>query len=63
MSEPKQRVLRTAVALMGMEELAGHLGVSVSLLDAWIRGVASIPDHKFLQLANLIERFGRPEKG
>jgi hypothetical protein len=46
-----------------MEELAVHLGVPVNLLDAWIRGMASMPDRKFLLLADLIKRFGRPEKG
>jgi len=46
-----------------MEELAAQLGSPVSLVDAWIRGLASMPDRKFLLLADLIDRFGRPEKG
>ena len=59
----KQRLLRQAVSLVGMEELAVHLGVPVNLLDAWIRGMASMPDRKFLLLADLLKRFRRPEKG
>ena len=59
----KQRLLRKAVSLVGMEELAVHLGVPVNLLDAWIRGMASMPDRKLLLLADLLEKFGRPEKG
>ena len=61
--DAKQRLLREGVRLVGMEELAAQLGSPVSLVDAWIRGMASMPDRKFLLLADLIDRFGRPEKG
>jgi hypothetical protein len=46
-----------------MEEVAARLGVPVSLLDSWISGKASMPDKQLLPLADLLERFGRPEKG
>jgi hypothetical protein len=59
----KQRLLRKAVSLMGMEELAAALSVPVNLLDAWITGKASMPDEKLSVLADLLETFGRPEKG
>jgi hypothetical protein len=48
---------------MGMEELAAALSVPVNLLDAWITGKASMPDEKLSVLADLLETFGRPEKG
>jgi hypothetical protein len=46
-----------------MEDLSVHLGVPVSLVDAWIVGKATMPDDKLLLLADLLEKFGRPEKG
>lgn len=61
--DTKQRLLREGVRLFGMAELAAQLGSPVSLVDAWIHGKASMPDRKFLLLADLIDRFGRPEKG
>ena len=61
--DTKQRLLREGVRLVGIEELAAQLGAPVSLVEAWIRGMASMPDRKFLLLADLIDRFGRPEKG
>ena len=59
----KQRLLMKAASLVGMEDLAKHLGVPVNLVDAWIRGKASMPDRTLLLLADLLEKFGRPEKG
>ena len=47
---------------MGKDELAARLRVPVTLLDAWIRGMASIPDRKVLQLADLLDKLGRSEK-
>lgn len=55
--------LRKAADLIGHDELAIRLGVPPTLLDAWIRGMASMPDRKLLQLADLLENFGRTEKG
>ncbi len=59
----KQQLLRKAVGLMGMEELAAGLSVPVNLVDAWITGKASMPDKTLLLLADLLDKFGRPEKG
>ena len=55
----KQRLLLKAVSLIGMEEVAACLGVTTSLLDAWISGKASMPAEKFSLLATLFEDLSR----
>lgn len=59
----KQRLLKQAAKLVGEEELARRLGVPTWLLIAWIEGAATMPDRKLKALAELLEDFGRPEKG
>ena len=59
----KRELLRKAAGLMGREELAAALKVPTSLLDAWISGHAAMPDRKLVVLADILDRFGRPEKG
>lgn len=51
-----------AAALIGPEELAVRLGVPGTLLDAWLRGLASMPDRKLLKLADVIESIGDAKK-
>ena len=46
-----------------MEELANRLGVPSWLLVAWIEGADTMPDRKLKALAEVLEEFGRPEKG
>lgn len=58
----KQRLLKEAARLLGKDELAAQLRVPQQLLDAWMSGLATMPDRKLLQLADLLDRFGRPEK-
>jgi hypothetical protein len=58
----KQRLLKEAARVVGKEELAAQLRVPPELLDAWMRGLATMPDRKLLALADLLDRFGRPEK-
>jgi len=58
----KQRLLTEAAKLIGVEELANRLGVP-SLLVAWIEGAGTMPDRKLKALAEVLEEFGRPEKG
>ncbi len=58
----KQRLLKEAAKLLGKEELATQLRVPQELLDAWMGGLATMPDRKLLQLADLLDKFGRPEK-
>jgi len=59
----KQELLRKAALLMGREQLAASLKVPVPLLDAWISGHAAMPDRQLIILADILDRFGRPEKG
>jgi hypothetical protein len=59
----KQRLLRRAVALAGLEEVASALKVAPNLVDAWMNGHASMPDRKLLALADFLDKLGKPEKG
>jgi hypothetical protein len=46
-----------------MEAVATHLRAPESLVEAWMEGLSSMPDRKLLLLADLLDKFGRPEKG
>jgi hypothetical protein len=54
----KQRLLAMAAARVGRADLARRLSVQESLLEAWMQGVASMPDGKLAALAELIEQLG-----
>jgi transcriptional regulator with XRE-family HTH domain len=54
MDDVKQRLLREAANMVGKEELARRMNVPVTLLDAWMRGLATMPDRKILPLADLM---------
>ena len=51
----KQQLLQRAAKLVGNETLAVRLNVPATLLDAWMRGLATMPDRKLLPLADLLE--------
>ena len=53
----RQELLRRAVNLIGHDELALRLKVPPPLLEAWIRGVSSMPDRKLILLANILDQF------
>ena len=55
---PKQRLLALAAQRLGRKELAQRLEVPESLLDAWMQGLASMPDARLAALADLIELLG-----
>ncbi len=57
----KQRMLKRAAVLVGEEALAARLNVPATLLDIWLRGLATMPDRKLLALADLIETLGGPK--
>jgi hypothetical protein len=59
----KQNLLRRAVALAGLEEVARALKVPPNLVDAWMNGHAAMPDRNLLVLADFLDKLGRPEKG
>ena len=56
----KQRLLQEGVKLFGREVMSTQLRVPLSLLDVWLRGLATMPDRKLLMLADLI--LGRPDE-
>jgi hypothetical protein len=54
----RRNLLESAAKRIGREELAKRLNVPDHLLTAWMSGHASMPERKFLQLADLIEQLG-----
>ena len=59
----KQSLLRRAVDLAGLDEVAAALKSPPNLVAAWMSGHASMPDRKLLMLADFLDKLGRPEKG
>ena len=55
---PKQRLLQRAVKLTGQAELARLLKIPEALLDAWIQGLATMPDGKLLPLSDVLAKIG-----
>ena len=55
MVSTKQQLLMRAAKLVGSEELAARLNVPDTVLDLWLRGLATMPDRKVLPLADLLE--------
>jgi transcriptional regulator with XRE-family HTH domain len=62
MADTKLQLLRQAAKLVGNEELAKRLNVPLTLLEAWLRGLATMPDRKLLTLADLLDKLGDAEK-
>ena len=54
----KQQLLKRAATLVGREALAARLNVPATLLDVWLRGLATMPDRKVFLLADLIDTLG-----
>jgi hypothetical protein len=59
----KRNLLRRAVELAGLDDVAAALKSPPDLVTAWMSGHASMPDRKLLMLADFLDRLGRPEKG
>ena len=59
----KEELLRKAVDLAGLNDVARALAASPELVEVWMRGQASMPDGKLLMLAAFLDRLGRPDKG
>jgi hypothetical protein len=59
----KQQLLRRAVDLAGLSEVAQALKAPTNLVEAGMSGHATMPDRKLLLLADFLDRLGRPEKG
>lgn len=50
----EQRIVVRAAHLIGAKALADALGVSESLLDAWMEGRSSVPHHHLVSLADVL---------
>jgi DNA-binding transcriptional regulator YdaS (Cro superfamily) len=61
-STTKRNLLQRAMELMGRDQLAARLGISETLLDAWIRGDVTMPDGKLLVLAAVLDEIAKPKK-
>ena len=59
----KQQLLRSAVAIAGLGEVAVALKAPPNLVEAWMNGHASMPDQKLRILADFLDRRGSPEEG
>jgi DNA-binding transcriptional regulator YdaS (Cro superfamily) len=51
----KQALLEQAVRLLGRTSVATRLGVSDTLLEAWMRGETPMPTRNLLILAAMLE--------
>jgi DNA-binding transcriptional regulator YdaS (Cro superfamily) len=58
----KQQLVQRAAELMGRDQLAMRLGISESLLDAWIRGDVTMPDGNLLILGAIVEKVASAKK-
>jgi ribosome-binding protein aMBF1 (putative translation factor) len=58
----KRGLLGRAVKLLGREELAKRLNIPASLFDDWVRGDATMPDGKLMELARTMDKLSREEK-
>jgi len=47
---------------MGRDELAQRLNVPPTLLEAWMRGDATMPDGKLMELARALDNISRGKK-
>jgi hypothetical protein len=58
----KRWLLRQAADLLGEDDLAVRLRVPATLLDAWVRGLAAMPDRKLLLLADVLNKIAERKK-
>ena len=55
----KRELLNRAAKLLDVIDLARRLNVSTILLETWMRGDATMPDGKLMDLARLLDRISR----
>jgi hypothetical protein len=58
----KRGLLERAVKLLGKEQLARRLNIPTTLFDDWVRGDATMPDGKLMDLARTLDKLSREEK-
>jgi DNA-binding transcriptional regulator YdaS (Cro superfamily) len=59
----KRQLIERASKLVGQEQLARRLNVSPTLLEAWLSGDATLPDGKLMELARVMDKLSREERG
>jgi DNA-binding transcriptional regulator YdaS (Cro superfamily) len=59
----KRQLIERASKLVGQEQLARRLNVSPALLEAWLSGDATLPDGKLMELARVMDKLSREERG
>jgi transcriptional regulator with XRE-family HTH domain len=59
----KRQLIERASKLVGNEQLARRLNVSSALLEAWLSGDATLPDGKLMELARVMDKLSREERG
>jgi DNA-binding transcriptional regulator YiaG len=55
----KRELLNRAAKLLDVVDLARRLNVPSALLETWMRGDATMPDGKLMDLARLLDRRSR----
>jgi hypothetical protein len=55
----KRELLNRAAKLLDVVDLARRLNVPSALLETWMRGDATMPDGKLMDLARLLDRISR----
>jgi hypothetical protein len=55
----KRQLLTRAARLLEASDLARRLYVPSALLESWMRGEATMPDAKLMDLARLLDRISR----
>jgi hypothetical protein len=55
----KRQLLTRAARLLDVTDLARRLYVPSTVLEAWMRGEATMPDSKLMDLARLLDRISR----
>jgi len=58
----KRELLNRAAKLLDVIDLARRLNVPSTLLETWIRGDATMPDGKLMDLARVLDRLSREER-
>jgi hypothetical protein len=55
----KRELLNRAAKLLDVIDLARRLNVPSTLLETWMRGDATMPDGKLMDLARLLDRISK----
>lgn len=59
----KRQLIERASKLVGQEQLARRLNVPSALLESWLSGDATLPDGKLMELARVMDKLSREERG